>query len=82
MDITFDSIKKKIDKPVILNSNVSDSKGVQLVVYSILLAFAIVLYVSSDFNIIIGISILILAVLFYILFINYGNNAAIPYALQ
>jgi hypothetical protein len=82
MDTTFTSIKDKINRPIILNSNISNTKGIQLVVYSILLAFAIVVFISSSFNIIIGLSVLILAVLFYLLFINYGNNAGIPYALQ
>ncbi len=79
---TFKDFQKKLSKPVVLGSNVSYTRTVQLVVFSLLLSFGFVLYISSNFNIIVGFSVLLLALLFYILLINYGNNAGIPYALQ
>ncbi len=82
IDTNFTSIKEKLNQPVILKNNISNTHGIQLITLSLLLAFSIVVFISSNFNLIIGISVLVLTVLFYLLFMNYGNNAAIPYALQ
>ncbi len=61
----------------------SNTKRVQLIILSLFLSFAIVFFISSNFNFIIGVSIILLSILFYIILSSLGTtNNSIPYALQ
>ena len=68
--------------PIVLQTQISSSHTTNILLFSLILAFAFCLFISSKFNIVIGIAILLLTLLIYILMMNLGNNMAIPYALQ
>ncbi len=59
-----------------------NTKQTQLIILSLFLSFAVVFFISSNFNFIVGISVIILATIFYIIFSSLGMDNSIPYALQ